>query len=516
MCKLKLLLFIMLFIIPSIILVCTSVNNVYGDESLLDNYCNISQNYSVSNNTDNCVIRDTNFTIKIIKPSANLSIILPESIYTNIEYTKLFRIDNLLYPEQKIDANVYYSLVSHDNPTFQYNNSFELKEINKYKSSSTGILFIDEPGNYTLCGNIIDYDLSSLSDDFIVCQNITVIDVRKVSCDVSLNLILPRTIYNLSEQLKLNFEVNNNGNNNNNNDFPIIIEYWISDLFGNMIRSKINTTNTNKQFTPKIDDRIGVFLINGLIYPLCNDTNEINNYVSEMIIVVNNNSDSNINIIEENIKSNIDIKLIYNSNKLKFGNDVKAKIEFFKGNTTKNTLNAYIIDQNGKKVSETTTLSIFGKYISQELSLSVRLKDDCEQSNGNKYYLVAEGFGVSAKQSISISCETNGDKTKTKTKAVAEPKSTLKSTKSNEIKEKIDSNILTLNSSNTTISPYQNMNLKSEELIYRQECAVDDINKTMTSKIIFEGKQENIKSKIKYFVGVLLFLNVLVLFFIKV
>ena len=48
------------------------------------------------------------------------------------------------------------------------------------------------------------------------------------------------------------------------------IEYWIEDLFGNVLKAKTNTTNTNsKQFTPKLDEKDKVLLIKNKLYAAC-------------------------------------------------------------------------------------------------------------------------------------------------------------------------------------------------------------------------------------------------------
>ena len=125
--------------------------------------------------------------------SANI-FILNNTFYTNIEYTKLFRIDNLVYPK-KVNITVYYNLSSNDyNIDYFYENSFTA-EINKYKTSDTGYLMLEQEGNYTLCA-------STKISDYVSCEEITVLDSNNAECDISLNLKLDKKYY-YNERFKI-------------------------------------------------------------------------------------------------------------------------------------------------------------------------------------------------------------------------------------------------------------------------------------------------------------------------
>jgi len=100
-------------------------------------------------------------------------------------------------------------------------------------------------------------------------------------CNPSLTIETCKINYYNKEQIKFRHVIANKTE-------PYQIEYWIEDLFGEIIKSKYNTTNTNeKSYTPSIKEKDKILLIKSILYIECNDTNLSNNHAEKTIFVVN-------------------------------------------------------------------------------------------------------------------------------------------------------------------------------------------------------------------------------------
>lgn len=491
---------------------------------------------------------------------ANISI-LNTTFYTNIEYSKLFRIDNLIYPE-KINATIYYNLSSNDyHFDYFYENSFTA-EINKYKTSDTGYLMLEQAGNYTLCGWIREYTNSlSIFNTFNtpntpntlntpnifsytinpVCKEIIVLDTNTVECDVSLDLNLDKKdgkYYYSEETLELNFEVNEIISPYETNfsypSFPYFIIYNIQDFFGNTIR-KNNITGKTSNTKLKPDKVLDIYFIDAFIYPACNDTNLFNNNVSKEIIVINNstainnpnkinntnNTGKSANSINQGANSLIKIDSVYDSNNIEFGDSLRIKLKLLKINTSKSSIQSYVIDNDNKKVSEITKFSIFGDDIFQEMSIYIKLKDECKSSG--IYYVVVEGLSAADKMPVQIACNKNnnqqneddedklsGTKEAKEKETATKKSSSAKKTSKKKLPTSLNPSKAAFNESLYQINSLNNLelttNLSHSALLNTQSTATNT-----TSQLVFQGTQAKIKSNIKWFLIFMLGLNLVFL-----
>jgi hypothetical protein len=99
------------------------------------------------------------------------------------------------------------------------------------------------------------------------------------SCTISILLTTDKEIYTNKEQIAFYNHVNTTQ--------PFIIEYWVEDLFGNIIKPKINTTNENKKtYTPDVDEKDKVLIFKNRI----SQTNCVllGNATSSKIIIITN------------------------------------------------------------------------------------------------------------------------------------------------------------------------------------------------------------------------------------
>jgi hypothetical protein len=100
-------------------------------------------------------------------------------------------------------------------------------------------------------------------------------------CNPSLGISLEKTNFDNGESIKFKHIIENNSLDYN-------IEYWIEDMFGKIVKSKRNTTNTNeKSYTPNIKEKEKILAIKSILYVGCNDTNLSNNLAEKIVFVLN-------------------------------------------------------------------------------------------------------------------------------------------------------------------------------------------------------------------------------------
>jgi hypothetical protein len=305
----------------------------------------------------------------------SLKIILPEKVYLGLKYNSLFRIENKNYNGEETLVFVDYE-IKQKNKTEKF--SFN-KTIKSYSYANTGNLKLEKEGNYSLCGF-----LKNIS----VCKNFTAIDPKKIDCDVNHNSFLEKEVYENQEKIKLHLNISNE-------TFPFIIEYWIEDLFGNIIKKKVNTTNINsKSFTPKISEVDRVFLLkSNLIFTACNNKN--NNLSSDNKFIITSKK-------EINQDSNITIEKVYldKNNKISFGENLKVKLFIRKGQTKKTMVELQLRDEK-TIISETSKFYLNKQNQDHHISVLLKIKDNCDDKFDEKKYSLAV-TGLETKDEMEI------------------------------------------------------------------------------------------------------------------
>ncbi len=321
-----------------------------------------------------------------------IKVSLDDTLFLGKTYTGLFRIDNLGHVSgitDYINLTVVYNI---SGPDFFKQEVFELTNLNSYKTAGTGSFKPEKAGNYTICGQIINSTVDDQNkEDDISCKNISVINTLGIPCNISLNIGTWKNLYfNEPSVFYLNL---------NNESFPFVIEYWVEDLFGNIIKKPINTTNTNKKsFSPRFDEPDKAFLIKArIIFVACNDSNKEDNYAEKLFVVKGE---------EPEKESKIEIVELYlnKDNEIEFGKSLKAKLNIYKGDSTKNVISIWAEDKKGKKIStETSKLTITKKFSDNLLTIPVQLKLNCDSKlDEGKHYLVVNGLGIKTKKEFMI------------------------------------------------------------------------------------------------------------------
>lgn len=326
----------------------------------------------------------------------SISVYLDNDVFLGRYYNSLFRIENLNYSQENpasINVSAYYNITRNNSVVKE--DYFFLYSLNKYKTAGTGSMTFNQSGDYSLCGLIINSTAtdSNPNNDF-VCMNINAYDTRSFKCNISINATTDKFVYNNNEQIKIH-------NKLSNSSFFYTIEYWIEDLFGEIIKKRYNTTNQNqKTYTAKINELDRVYVLRNRIAMIgCNNTSSKTS--DEKYVIIKGSKKeaeqkSESEIIIENVK--------YNSKaNAQFGEKIDVELSIYKGNTLKKVVYVWIENSKGTDISYKTKASIKEKYSTQELTLPVQLKPNCNKKyNDGEHTLVVEGLGIIKDKAISI------------------------------------------------------------------------------------------------------------------
>ncbi len=318
----------------------------------------------------------------------NLTVVMSSPLYIGFTYDSLFKITNLAYPAiTGINATIYYNITN--STTVIKQDAFNLTGINSYKTANTGEYTPNETGNFTICGRIIN---STMQDNVTVddsdCKLVEVLDPSTIPCNVSITVYSNQTIYNLGNTIKFY-------NLLNNDSYPYIIEYWAEDLFGTIVKNKINTTNQNqKTWTPNFDEEDRAYLIKTRIAWLaCNDSNTTDNS-DELLVALRGQ------IIQPVTVSSIAIEEV--DNQTQFGDVSYAKVRIYKGDTSAYAITAEI-SQGSSSVSEETKFYAYTKYTNYSVKLPILTDDNCDgKLPDGSYTITVSGLGKSDSSQIRL------------------------------------------------------------------------------------------------------------------
>lgn len=124
-------------------------------------------------------------------------------------------------------------------------------------------------------------------------ETIELNNTLEFSCDVRIGFSLEKNTFDSGEKVKFH-------NTLTNKSYDFEIEYWIEDLYGEIIKRKVVTTNLNaKSYTPKIDVPEKIFILkNELLSVDC--PNIAQSLESEFIFAVKNEG-----VLEENTQDEL-------------------------------------------------------------------------------------------------------------------------------------------------------------------------------------------------------------------
>jgi len=316
-----------------------------------------------------------------------LTINLNSPVYVNITYSNLFKLTNLGHVSGQTDSiftTTHYNLSL--NNSLLHNSTFT-KTINSHSASNTGEVIFQNYGTYLLCGEITNSSYpDNHTDNTKACAEFILKPIELI-CNVSINISTEKNIYDNKEPISF-------FNLINNQTIPFTIEYWVEDLFENILKSKTNTTNLNqKSYTPSIDETDKTIIIkNRLIIQGCNNSGD--EFAQKTLTIKNNIT----------INKNSSIILQKYSDELSFGDSFNIEFSAYRGDTLKRTIYFWIEDSKGKEVSEKYKVSLNQKYTLYEFNLPLQTNPNCEDSyDSGKHYLIISGLNITLSEPIFLS-----------------------------------------------------------------------------------------------------------------
>ncbi len=79
-------------------------------------------------------------------------------------------------------------------------------------------------------------------------------------------------------------------------------------------------------------------------------------------------------------------------NRSKFGQTIRAKVNIWKGDDTKNSISLWVEDKKGHRVSKHSKTSIFTKYINYDLALPIQIYPNCNENYEDGNYTLNIGW----------------------------------------------------------------------------------------------------------------------------
>ena len=299
------------------------------------------------------------------------------------------------------------------------------------------------------------------------------------SCDLRLWIEADHVFTSENHGYSLNAEDNLGG------DYETEVEYWIEDMFGEIVRSKVKTNNTgsNKSWEPPDVFGTEAYVIRASITgESCNDTDMSNNYAEKIVVYRGKQAETNSNLEVLDVGAGKD-------NMAKFGDVINIRMNVFKGNTGKSAIDVWLENADGIKLGR-TSFSVYDRFSNYSLSIPLQINPNCGQElPRGTYFVKAEGIDSYDEEEIAIQGEsTNFCKTKTIqtsgpcscTPCNAEKKNDTSKNTSSKKSEKI-----TINETGKNITNKTNVTgaIKKETISQKENQTQNESNPVKTSKI---------------------------------
>lgn len=254
-------------------------------------------------------------------------------------------------------------------------------------SSSNVIENITYSSNYGGSGN--GYSIGKISNNFteMIPSPGSANSVNSQNlCDWKIEILLNKSIFENKTDFNWGLKISKVFGNAAN----ITISRVIENEFGSTAYSyDILTHSIDNQetlsYSPNLDS--GAYLIKVNIgITSCNDTLTTNNYDSKLIAIKHeaNKNESYVKILN--------VYDLGSDDKAKFGQTIRVKINAYKANSAKTSIELWL-ENNDEKISKITKINVYDEYNNYTLTLPVQIKPNCdnEYSDGN-YNLVLKGL----------------------------------------------------------------------------------------------------------------------------
>lgn len=305
-------------------------------------------------------------------------------------------------------------------------------------------------------------------------------NIIKLGCDWKVKIITNQTFIEEPDfkikVIKIHGEKNN-----------LTLSRRIKNLFGETIKEyvtlEIEALNYRTySYSPNLKTN-QAYIIEAEINSSC-DVNSKNDKIQKTIFVQTEKPKE---------ESEIEITKIYDlgsDKEARWGQTIKIKLNSYKGDTNKKTINIWAENKDKEKASKQTRVNLATKYTSTELTIPIQLKPNCDKKLKNgEYKIIVEGLDSRSMKKIIISGQSDTCKI---IKEIVKENKTI---------EKTDQKSLNIGQDNYI----QQIPQTQENKIYLNQ---KNITK-LTGSIVYESKDQKTKrTGIYIFTGVLAMITI--------
>ncbi|MBU0457681.1 MAG: lamin tail domain-containing protein [Nanoarchaeota archaeon] len=217
------------------------------------------------------------------------------------------------------------------------------------------------------------------------------------NCDWKINLLIDNSIFK-NKDLSFTVEIERLYGFAQN----ISVKGTIEDIFGGVIKeyspwkneTVIESYKKISSYSPNLAE--GIYMVKFEIFSLnCNERNLADNKVTKLIAI-------NPQYKENSSSLNIGTLYLGNDEEAEWGDQFRAKINIYKGQETKYSIQLWA-EKDKEKISKTTKLNIYEEYQLYNITLPIQLIPNCNQKiEDGQAILVLEGLGLRTEQPFTI------------------------------------------------------------------------------------------------------------------
>ncbi len=219
--------------------------------------------------------------------------------------------------------------------------------------------------------------------------------IKSNNCDWSVKILLDKNIFEKNEE---NWSIRVYKNYGNVENISFFRE--VRDVFGGVAKDYEDLVLNNiveqktYRYNPNLEEG-KAYLINTSIKSLkCNDTNLLNNFDSKLIFVKGEPLTN---------KSYVKILEIYlgKDNKARFGDNLRIKVNIYKGYTEKSSISLWLGD--AEEISGVSKTNVYDKFTNYTFVIPIQIDPNCNGKFRNKKYkLILEGLDDRDEEEISV------------------------------------------------------------------------------------------------------------------
>lgn len=223
-------------------------------------------------------------------------------------------------------------------------------------------------------------------------------------CDYAVNFILEKTLFDNSSDFSFKIRASKISGIATNFSMRAKIE----DMNGKLMKEyspftndSITTQRTSSELTPNLEEGKSYILYSNITTDCADSINE-SNFDTEIITIKGKppRETSSIDIIN--------ILDIGADREAKFGQSIRARLSVYKGNTNKESIDLWIEDNNGNRLSKQSRTGLESKYTNYSLTIPIQIIPNCDAKfDDDEYTLKASGLDSEDEHDVEIKGLTN-------------------------------------------------------------------------------------------------------------